>query len=48
MEPFRPYVDKYVFEKNFTEFEKEEKYSMISLLHEKIIISNIDSCSNGK
>jgi CRISPR-associated endonuclease Cas1 subtype II len=40
MEPFRPYVDKYVFEKNFTEFEKEEKYSMISLLHEKIIISN--------
>lgn len=40
MEPFRPYIDKFVYYNNLVEFEKEEKYAMIALLHEKIIINN--------
>ncbi len=41
MEPFRPYVDRLVYQNDFTVFEKEEKYIMISLLHETVVINNI-------
>ena len=40
MEPFRPIVDMKVKKMGFSFFEKEQKYEMISLLKEEVIIGN--------
>ncbi|SEF43237.1 CRISPR-associated endonuclease Cas1 [Eubacterium ruminantium] len=39
MEPFRPIVDKKVFESQFEKFEKEEKHYMLELLQSEITVS---------
>lgn len=41
MEPYRVLVDRFVLEKRPTCFEKEEKYSMLSILNEEVKISNM-------
>lgn len=40
MEPFRPIVDKAVFENNMTQFGKEEKYLIQKLIHDTVTINN--------
>lgn len=38
MEPYRPIIDKFVLEMNPTQFEKEEKHQMITVLNKEVII----------
>ena len=40
MEPFRIIVDRFVYEHNFTKFDKEEKYLLIDLLNSTVLINN--------
>ena len=38
MEPYRPIIDKFVLKMNPTQFEKEEKHQMITVLNKEVII----------
>ena len=38
MEPFRPIIDRFVVEMKPTQFEKEEKHQMITILNREVII----------
>ena len=38
MEPFRPIIDRFVVEMKPTQFEKEEKHQMITILNKEVII----------
>lgn len=38
MEPFRPLIDRWVLDKEFTKFEKEEKHEMLAVLNSQVEI----------
>ena len=38
MEPFRPLVDKLVYENMFDKFEKDEKHQVVELLNQEVIV----------
>ncbi len=40
MESFRPIIDKFAHDCNFTEFEKEEKMQVVNLLNSRVMIAN--------
>lgn len=40
MEPFRPLVDRIVYERNFNIFGAEEKHKLLELLHDEVIIAD--------
>lgn len=40
MEPFRPIIDRYVKDSNFSKFEKEEKHKMVSLMNMELVIAS--------
>ena len=38
MEPYRPIIDRFVFEMNPVQFEKEEKHQMITILNKEVFV----------